>query len=161
MEGHTKQLMGNARIIKSNMQVSLPTKTCPGNKKWKQKWMPNIQIESGSLGVLGVSESQTMNCTFAHWRHFREATILKERFKFCKLLLSTMVETTITSNAVFFPQRKKQMGGDVCICWKIGSKVVNFDQLFLPWFSSKICEILHKAVLPPKKYKDYLFRIFK
>jgi len=78
--------------------------------------MPNIQIESGSLGVLGVSESQTMNCTFAHWRHFREATILKERFKFCKLLLSTMVETTITSNAVFFPQRKKQMGGDVCIC---------------------------------------------
>ena len=46
-----------------------------------------------------------------HWRHFIEATLLKARYK---LLLSTMVETTITSNAVFFPQRKKQMGGEVC-----------------------------------------------
>ena len=32
------------------------------------------------------------------------------------------------------------------LSWKMESKVVNFDKLFLHWFSSKICEILHKAV---------------
>ena len=35
--------------------------------------------------------------------------------------------------------------------WKMGWKVVNFDKLFLRWFSSQICEILHKAVWTPQK----------
>ena len=33
----------------------------------------------------------------------------------------------------------------------------NFELLFLPGFSSKNREILHKAVLTPQEYEDYSF----
>ena len=33
----------------------------------------------------------------------------------------------------------------------------NFELLFLHGFSSKNCEILHKAVLTPQEYEDYFF----
>ena len=39
----------------------------------------------------------------------------------------------------------------------MGPKVVNFDKLFLHWFSSRICEILHRAVLTPQKYESNFF----
>ena len=33
----------------------------------------------------------------------------------------------------------------------------NFELLFIHGFSSKNCEILHKAVLNPQEYEDYFF----
>jgi len=36
----------------------------------------------------------------------------------------------------------------------------NFELFFLDRFSSKNCEILHKAVLTPQKYEDYFFGNF-
>ena len=49
--------------------------------KWKQKWTPNILIESRSVRVLGVSESQTINCTFAESARWEQWSTGQQRLQ--------------------------------------------------------------------------------